>query len=321
MTLPYRGAAESYGGRFAAEWELLEEAEAITEATVNVPFRHGRLILSAWCGQEAETLDLFRATVREANARGNGSTIGTAEYATAVLYNGLGRYEMAFAAAQRACEYEDLSVFNSALVELVEAAARSNRTDVGATAMMRLEERGDAAGTDWALGLKARSQALLSEGCAAEGLFVESIEHLARTRVAVELGRAHLLYGEWLRRERRRRDARSQLQAAHKMLGRKGAQAFAERAQRELLATAESARRRNPGTINDLTAQEREIGGLAAGGYTNREIGAKLFISARTVEWHLGNVFTKLGIASRRELRQVLAGLSGTGAWTDAEMM
>jgi DNA-binding CsgD family transcriptional regulator len=321
MTLPYGGAAESYGGQSAAAWALLEEAEAITEATVNVPFRHGRLVLSAWYGQDAETLELFRATVREANASGDGSTIGSAEYATAVLYNGRGRYEMALDAAQRACEHEDLDVFNSALVELVEAACRTNRADVGAIAMTRLEERADATGTDWALGLKARSQALLSAGPAAETLFVESIERLARTRVVLELGRAHLLYGEWLRRERRRRDARQQLRTAYKMLKRKGAQAFAERARHEVLATAESVRRRNPATIKNLTAQERQIGELAAGGYTNREIGAKLFISARTVEWHLGNVFTKLGIASRRELRQVLAGLSGTGAWTDADIM
>jgi DNA-binding CsgD family transcriptional regulator len=320
MTLPHGGGAGTYGGQFAAAWALLEEAEAITEATVNVPFRHGRLVLSACCGQDAETLELFRATIREANARGDGCAIGSAEYATAVFYNGRGRYEVALDAAQRACEHEDLSVFNSALVELVEAASRSNRADVGAVAMMQLEERADAAGTHWALGLKARSQALLSERCTAERFFVESIEHLARTRVDVELGRAHLLYGEWLRREKRRRDARQQLRTAHKMLRRKGAQTFAERARHELLATAESVRRRNPATITDLTAQERQIGGLAAGGYTNREIGAKLFISARTVEWHMGNVFTKLGIASRRELRQVLAGLS-TGTWTDAELI
>ena len=321
MTLPYGGVAGSYGGQFAAAWALLEEAEAITEATVNAPFRHGRLVLSAWCGQDAETLELFRATVREANASGDGSAIGSAEYARAVFYNGRGRYEAALDAAQGACEHEDLDVFNSALVEVVEAAARSNLVDVGAAAMVRLEERADAAGTDWALGLKARSQALLSAGEAAEVLFVEAVERLARTRMTVELGRAHLLYGEWLRRERRRRDARQQLQMALEILGRKGAQTFAERACRELQATGETVRRRSPETLRNLTAQEQQIGGLAAGGYTNREIGAKLFISARTVEWHLGNVFTKLGIASRRELRQVLAGLSGTGAWTDAEMI
>lgn len=228
---------------------------------------------------------------------------------------------MALDAAQGACEHEDLDVFNSALVELVEAASRSNRADVGAVAMMQLQQRADAAGTEWALGLKARSQALLSAGHAAEALFVESIERLGRTRVAVDLGRTHLLYGEWLRRERRRRDARQELEEAHKLLSHNGAHAFAARASRELLATAESARRRNPGTINDLTAQEREIGGLAAGGYTNREIGAKLFISARTVEWHLGNVFTKLDIASRRELRQVLEVLSGSGVGADGGMI
>ena len=223
-----------------------------------------------------------------------------------MLYNGLGRYKDAHAAAERACEHDDLGLFAWPLVELVEASARSGSLDVAAAALRRLEERTRAAGTDWALGIEARSRALLTDGDAADALYREAIERLARGRIAVHLARAHLLYGEWLRREHRRLEAREQLRAAHESLAAMGAQAFAERARGELLATGETVRKRTVETRDELTAQEAQIARLARDGRTNPEIGAQLFISPRTVEWHLHNVFTKLGIRSRRELHDAL---------------
>jgi DNA-binding CsgD family transcriptional regulator len=229
-----------------------------------------------------------------------------AEYATAVLYNGLGRYEDSFAAAQRACEQDDLGLFGWGLVELIEAAARSGNPEIGRGALRRLEERARAVGTDWALGMEARSRALLSDGHAADALYREAIERLTRSRIAVHLARAHLLYGEWLRRENRRLDARRQLRLADDMFSRAGAGGFAERARRELLATGESLRKRMAETSEALTAQEAQIARLARDDLTNSEIGAHLFISPRTVEWHLGHVFAKLDITSRRQLRRAL---------------
>jgi len=197
-------------------------------------------------------------------------------------------------------------VSNWGLTELIEAAARSGRTDLAAEALERLSEMTRASGTDWALGVEARSRALLSEGAAAERLYREAIGRLGRTRVRVELARTRLLYGEWLRRERRRLDAREQLRTAHEMLTAMGVEAFAERARRELLATGETAHKRPVEAREDLTAQEAQIARLAGNGRTNPEIGAELFLSPRTVEWHLRKVFTKLGISSRRELHAAL---------------
>ena len=226
-----------------------------------------------------------------------------AEYATAVLYNGLGRYQEALAAAQRACEHDDLGLYGWALIELVEAGSRSGRSEVAAAALRQLDERTRPSGTEWALGTAAGSRALLSNGPAAEALYREGIERLARTRITVHLARAHLLYGEWLRRENRRLDAREQLHRAHAMFSHIGAEAFAERARRELLATGETARRRTADTLDALTPQEAQIARLAGDGHTNPEIGAELFISPRTVEYHLRKVFQKLDISSRKELR------------------
>jgi DNA-binding CsgD family transcriptional regulator len=231
-----------------------------------------------------------------------------AGYVTAVLYNGLGNYEAALAGARRACEHEDLGFFGWSLAELVEAASRSGAHADAAEAVAQLEERTRAAGTDWALGTQARSRALLSEGQAADGLYREAIERITGTRMTVHLARAHLVYGEWLRRENRRRDAREQLRTAHEMLHRFGAEAFAERARRELLATGESVRQRTVEAREVLTAQEAQIARLAGAGKTNSEIGAELFISHRTVEWHLRKVFTKLDVNSRNKLRGELAG-------------
>jgi DNA-binding CsgD family transcriptional regulator len=237
---------------------------------------------------------------------GEGRAIGLAEYATAVLDNGLGRYEAALAAAQRACEHDDLGFFAWALGELIEAAARSGAAEEATTALALLEERTGAAGTDWALGIQARSRALLSADEDADALYREAIERLGRTRIVVHVARAHLLYGEWLRREKRRVDAREQLHIAYEMFSRSGAEAFAERAHRELLATGETVRKRTVETFYELTAQEAQVARLARDGRTNPEIGAQLYISPRTVEYHLGKVFNKLDVRSRKELRRAL---------------
>jgi DNA-binding CsgD family transcriptional regulator len=243
-----------------------------------------------------------------------GRAVTLAEYATAVLYNGLGRYEDALAAAQRACERDDLGLFGWALIELVEAGSRSGRPAVAAAALGQLDERARASTTRWALGIQARSRALLSDGPAAEALYREGIERLGRSRIAVHLARAHLVYGEWLRRENRRLDAREELHLAHGMFSDIGAEAFAERARRELVATGETARRRTADTLDALTPQEAQIARLAGDGRTNPEIGAELYISPRTVEYHLHKVFQKLGISSRKGLRQALEADAGHNA-------
>jgi ATP/maltotriose-dependent transcriptional regulator MalT len=229
--------------------------------------------------------------------------------------NSLGRYEDAFAAAEQAAEYRyELGFSNWALVELVEAAVRSGKAERAANAIERLSETTGASATDWGLGILARSRALLSEGEGAEALYREAIERLDRTRMRAELARAHLLYGEWLRRENRRVDAREQLRAAHDTFSGMGAEAFAERARRELLATGETVRKRSVETRDELTAQESQIARLAGEGRTNPEIGSELFISPRTVEWHLRKVFTKLGISSRKQLRGVSTGAGRAAA-------
>jgi DNA-binding CsgD family transcriptional regulator len=222
-----------------------------------------------------------------------------------VLDNGLGHYQNAMAAAETATAYlSNLSASaNWALVELVEAAARCGLPERATDAVRRLSESTSASGGDWALGLDARSRALLSEGETADRLYCEAIERLGRTRMRVDLARAHLVYGEWLRRENRRSGARDQLRVAYEMLTAMGMEGFADRARRELMATGETVRRRTVDTLTDLTAQEAQIAKLARDGRTNQEIGSQLFISPRTVEWHLRNVFAKLGITTRKELR------------------
>jgi DNA-binding CsgD family transcriptional regulator len=224
-----------------------------------------------------------------------------------VLYNGLARYDESQAAAQRVTDDpNDLKCSAWALAELVEAASRTGHSERGAEALRRLTEITRASGTDWALGIEARSRALLRGGEAAERLYQEAIDRLARTRVRVELARSHLLYGEWLRRENRRVDAREQLRTAHEMLATMGIEAFAERGRRELLATGETVRKRTVETRDELTVQEAHIALLARDGLSNQEIGARLFISPRTVKYHLRKVFTKLEIHSRNQLNRVL---------------
>jgi DNA-binding CsgD family transcriptional regulator len=237
----------------------------------------------------------------------------TSQYAAALLYNGLGRYDKALAAAELACQYDDVGVLGWSLAELVEAAVRSNQPARAAEALRRLSDTTRASGTDWALGTEARSRALLSAGEPAESCYREAIERLGRTSMRPAVARAHLLYGEWLRRENRRRDARTELRAAHDLFTAMGIEAFAERARRELLATGDRMRNRTAGTASELTAQEEHIARLAVAGRTNVEIGTQLFLSTRTVEWHLSKVYAKLGVGSRRELRRALAGLGPAG--------
>jgi DNA-binding CsgD family transcriptional regulator len=228
-------------------------------------------------------------------------------WANALLYNGLGRYEEALVAAQRARENPHELLFSTlALVELTEAAVRSGKRELAVDALDRLSETTAASGTDWALGVEARSRALLTEGEAAETLYRQAIEALERTRVRVELARAHLVYGEWLRRERRRLDGREQLRIAHKLFTEFGMEAFAERALVELEATGEHARKRTAETRDDLTPQEAQISRLAADGATNQEIAAQLFISPSTVDYHLRKAFRKLGVKSRHQLKEHL---------------
>ena len=295
-------------------WALLEEADAINEATGTTPLLSTSLVLAAWRGQEGRALELIDASIEDATAENAGKATALAEYAQALLYNGLGRYQAALSAAERACQHEDVGPFDWALTEMVEAGARGGSFEVAARALRRLEERTVAAGaTDNALGVRARSRALLSDREDAEVLYREALERLASSGIALQLARARLLYGEWLRRENRRVDARDQLRAAHGTLNRLGADGFAERARRELLATGETVRKRTVETRDNLTAQETLIAGLAGHGRTNPEIGAELFISPRTVEWHLRKVFRKMGINSRKQLRGAAAGRDSVG--------
>ncbi|HEY2241589.1 MAG TPA: LuxR C-terminal-related transcriptional regulator [Streptosporangiaceae bacterium] len=305
--LTYRAAAQVHMGEFGAAAGLIEEANAITTATGSAPLAHMSLILAAWRGDQARSLELIRTIVGSATASGQGRVLGLAHYATAVLYNGLGGYDDALAGARQACEYEDLGFYGWSLAELVEAATRTGARDEASAALALLGDRTRAAGSEWALGLEARSRALLTGGSAADALYQEAIDRLGHSRIAVHLARTQLVYGEWLRREQRRVEAREQLRAAHDRFDRFGATAFAERARRELQATGETVRKRAVDTRDVLTVQEAQVARLAAEGHTNPEIGARLFISPRTAEYHLHKVFSKLGISSRRQLRQTLA--------------
>jgi DNA-binding CsgD family transcriptional regulator len=293
-----------HAGEFATAASLIEEAASITEATGGAPISGGALELAAWRGR-AETAALVDACVEDAEARGEGMLVTLTEYATAVFENGRGNYGAALAAARQACEHGGL-VGVRVLPEHVEAAVRAGHPEEAAAALERLTEQTQASRTQSALGLEARCRALLSEGDPADELYREALDRLGRCRGAAQLARAHLLYGEWLRRERRRLEAREQLRTARDTFLSMGAEAFAARAERELLATGEHARRRTVETTFELTPQELQIAGLAQAGLSNQVIAARLFISPRTVEYHLHKVFTKLGIASRTRLHQAL---------------
>ena len=303
------GTAAVWSGDFTAAAALITEADAVCEATGSHAAPFAAMMLASLRGDQAEAAKLIEATIAQAAAGGQGIAVAYAHWVAAILANGLGRYEEALAAARHASE-DTFTLYISmwALPELVEAAARTGNTKVATDALDRLAETTQAGGTDFGLGLEARCRALLSGGAAADELYREAIDRLGRTRLCPELARAHLLYGEWLRREGRRVDAREQLRTAHDMFAAISMEAFAERARRELIATGEKARKRSIETRDQLTPQEEQIALLAGDGRTSPEIGAQLFLSERTVEWHLGKIFTKLGIGSRRELHAALVG-------------
>ncbi len=307
VALVYLSGVHLFSGDFAAASAAVQEADAIAVATGNAGLVYGRLLVGAWRGAEAEALKLIDAGIRDARTRGEGRVLALAGYAGSVLHNGLGRYDVALDSARRGAEDDDQGYAAWSLAELVEAATRCGQADVAGAALERLAERTHAAGTDWALGILARSRALTSEGDAADALYGEAIERLGRTRMRVELARARLVYGEWLRGEHRRDQARSELRVAYDMLAATGAEAFAERARHELLAIGETVRQHGADARESLTDQEAQIARLAAAGQTNIDIGAQLFISPRTVEYHLRKVFGKLGVSSRKELRRTLA--------------
>ena len=310
LALSSRAYMQLFAGELTAAASLTEEVQAATEATGGNLAPYVALGLAAWHGREDEASALIEAARGEVSLRGEGIGITVIEWSNAVLYNGLSRYDEALAAAEQGSRYpHELGLATWSMAELIEAAARTGQPGHAAGALRSLSEATSAAGTDWALGVEARSRALLTEGESAAHLYRQAIEHLSRTRVRAELARTHLLYGEWLRRRNRRVDATEQLRVAYQMLTAMGAEGFAERARRELLATGETVHKRTAGTAGGLTAQEAQIARLARDGLSNLEIGGRMFLSPRTVEWHLRKVFVKLGITSRRQLRGVLPGV------------
>jgi DNA-binding CsgD family transcriptional regulator len=301
--LNHLAALNVHAGAFSAAAALADEVRLIAQATGLPPLDYSRYKLEATRGDRAAVQVLVDDTLRGAETRGEGAAMGMHWALQALMYNGYTQYDKALAAARVGCEHDEVIAYNGSLAELVEAAVRSAEPGEAARAFERLCERTTAAGTAWALGVEARCLALLRDD---EAAYRESIAQLARSRAAVELARSRLVYGEWLRRENRRVDAREQLRAAHESFSRMGAEAFAERARRELVATGETARRITADNWDALTPQELQVARLARDGYTNPEIGAQLFISPRTVEYHLRKVFRKLDVTSRRGLRDVL---------------
>jgi DNA-binding CsgD family transcriptional regulator len=307
IDLGFLGTDAAWRGDFAAATALIAETAEVCAATGARSAPFAAMLMASLRGDHAEAAPLIQATIAEAEARGQGMAATYAHWTAAILNNGLGRYQKALAAAQHASQ-EPLALCMSmwALPELVEAAARCGDSQLAAEALERLAETTRPGGTDFGLGIEARSRALVSEGAAAEGLYREAIDRLGRTQLCPELARAHLLCGEWLRRAGRRTDAREQLRKAYGMLTAMGIEGFAERARHELLATGEKVRKRKVKTTGDLTAQEAQIARLARDGLSNPEISTQLFLSPRTVEWHLRKVFAKLDISSRKQLHGAL---------------
>ena len=308
LALNQRIGLHEHAGELAAAESLVEEARAVAEATGSLFAPYPALIVAARRGREADLSQLIEASMNEMVARGEGAGPAIIHWSSALLYNGLGRYEQALAAAQQAA-----SIPARAAVPHVGpgGADRGRRPQRQARACRRcaataLADHTRASGTDWALGIEARSRALLSDNETAEALYREAIDRLARTRIRVELARAHLLYGEWLRRERRRSTRASSSAPPTSSFTEFGMEAFAERARVELEATGEHARKRTVETRDDLTPQEAQISRLAADGATNQEIAAQLFISPSTVDYHLRKAFRKLGVKSRHQLTQHL---------------
>jgi DNA-binding CsgD family transcriptional regulator len=307
LALSSRAIVLLFAGELDAVASVVQELNAVQQATGMNLAPYGELGLAAWRGRESQARELIEAAMRDVVARGEGVGVTNTQWSKALLLNGLGRFAEAVVAARQAAEHpHELASANWGLSELVEAAARDGQPELAADAFSRLEAMTNAAGTDWALGTQARAHALLSDGDAAERLYGEALERFGRTHQRAELARSRLLYGEWLRQAGRRVDAREQLRAAHEVFAGIRAEAFAERSRRELLATGETLRGPTSETREVLTPQEAQIARLAAEGETNLEIGARLFISPRTVEYHLRKIFRTLNISSRWELAEAL---------------
>jgi DNA-binding CsgD family transcriptional regulator len=306
MLLNVLAVASALRGDLAAAAALIAEADAAREATAARLVAYAAMVLAAFRGSKVEAVSLIEATLEQAASLGQGAAVTWAYWVTAVLHNGLGRYQEALVAARQAAGHRLTHLSMWALPELVVAAARTGDTALARDAIDQLSEWTQAGQTDWGLGIEARSRALLSEGEGADRLYLEAIDRLGRTGMRPDLARTHLLYGEWLRRQRRRGEARVHLRTAHGLLDAMGMEGFAAQARHELRATGETARRRSVATMPQLTAQEAQIARLARDGLSNPEIGVRLFLSPRTVQFHLGKVFIKLDITSRSDLRRVL---------------
>jgi DNA-binding NarL/FixJ family response regulator len=310
VALAFNAVSESMAGHFReadTKWALMLELPTMSSdpGVLGVNSRGNGLLL-AYRGRLAEARETGLAQVRESAAQGQDGPADIGRYIVAMAGLFGGDYPTAMSYAQTVIENDAAGTAEGTLPELIVAAIRAGDYQAAATAQKTLSERALAAGTPWALGLCARCEALLAEGADAEGYYLESISQLRRCRMAIDLARTHLLYGQWLRRAKRRRDARHELRIAHDMFAAMGIATFAERAGRELQATGETARKRTVETAVELTAQETQVARLARDGLSNPEIGASLFISARTAQYHLGKVFTKLGISSRCQLAQAL---------------
>ncbi len=295
-------------GEIASAARLLDEDKLIAEVTGTSPVGFCAVLLAAWRGEERAALELVEATIRLAAAARMARLVTVADHARAVLYNGLNRHDAARDAALSAFERDDFGYKPFVVVELAEAASRIRDQATVERLLRDVSERSHATPTDWAVGTEACVRASASDSDTAETWYRESVNRLSRTRMQAYLARVHLLYGEWLRREKRRAEAREQLRQAYQMLAAMGIEGFAERARRELQATGQIVRKRSVTKAIELTAQEAQIARLAREGLSNPEISTRLFISPRTVEWHLRKVFTKLDISSRRQLRGPLPG-------------
>lgn len=313
MALTNRVVACAFMGELGAADQLLAQMQPIAEALDTAPPPFAALALVAWRGRDTEAAEVIDAAIADATARGEGGALTFADYARTLIHLGHGRYAdaLASATASDAFDTSGMVIHPIGLIELIEAAVRSGARAQAEDAGRRLAATTEATATDWGTGMLARATALLADDDGAEAHYRASIEHLGRTRVKPQLARSHLLYGEWLRRQNRRMHAREQLRIAYEMLTAMGVEAFAERARRELVLTGQTVRRRPTATGVELTAQEANVARLAAAGHTNLEIGAQLFISARTVEYHLAKAFTKLGITSRRQLRAAVGADGG----------
>jgi DNA-binding CsgD family transcriptional regulator len=307
LALSHRSVFLLLAGELADVADLVDETQVVAEVTGSNLVPYGALLLAAWQGDTARVETLADTSMREALHRGEGIGVAVVHVALAVLYNSLGRWGDAMTAAATASAFpDDLVASYWGLGELIEAAAHAGDRHRARSAFERLSVSADASGTDWALGIVSRCRALLAGRNEAEYSYREAVERLARTRIHTELARAHLLYGEWLRREGRHPDAREHLHSAHEMFAAMGSEAWADRAVAELRGTGDTVRRRTGLGTSHLTSHEGQVARLARDGLSNVEIGARLFLSPRTVEWHLGNVFTKLDITSRRDLARAL---------------